>query len=147
MHRSLVAAALLLATGGAWGGDVGVSITIGQPGFYGQINIGNAPPPQVIYSQPMVVQQTAPESVSAPPLYLHVPPGYERHWREHCGEYNACGRRVYFVRHDWYQNVYVPHYQREHEGDHGEHAGWREHGRDHGDHDHDRGRDHDDRDH
>ena len=25
--------------------DVGVSITVGQPGFYGQLDIGNAPPP------------------------------------------------------------------------------------------------------
>ncbi len=80
--------------------------------------------------------QPAPEWASAPPLYLHVPAGYERHWREHCGEYNACGRRVYFVRHDWYQNVYVPRYQREHAGDRREHADWREHSREREERDH-----------
>ena len=147
MHRLVLATVLLLSAGAAWADHIGVSVTLGEPGFYGQINIGNAaPPPQVIYSQPVVVQP-APEYVSAPPLYLHVPEGYERHWRHHCGEYNACGRRVFFVRHDWYQNVYVPHYQREHVGEGREHAEWREHAREHGDHDHDRGRDHEDRDH
>ena len=149
MRRSLLAAALLLSTG-AWGGDLGVSVTIGQPGFYGQINLGNAPPPQLIYSAPMIVQP-APELVSAPPLYLHVPPGYERHWRAHCREYDACGRRVYFVRHDWYQNVYVPRYQHEHERV--EHRDLYKHDRqgsadDHqGDHERDRIHDRDDRGH
>jgi len=147
MRRLVFATALLLSAGAAWADHIGVSVTLGEPGFYGQINIGNAaPPPQVIYSQPVVVQP-APEYVSAPPLYLHVPEGYERHWRHHCAEYNACGRRVFFVRHDWYQNVYVPHYQHEHVVERREHAEWHEHAREHGDHEHDRGRDHEDRDH
>jgi len=147
MRRLVFATALLLSAGAAWADHIGISVTLGEPGFYGQINIGNAaPPPQVIYSQPVVVQP-APEYVSAPPLYLHVPEGYERHWRHHCAEYNACGRRVFFVRHDWYQNVYVPHYQHEHVVERREHAEWREHAREHGDHEHDRGRDHEDRDH
>jgi hypothetical protein len=146
MRRSLLAAALLLSTGAAWGDQIGVSVSIGQPGFYGQINIGSAPPPPVIYSQPTVVQPV-PEYVSAPPLYLHVPPGYERHWREHCGEYNACGRRVFFVSHDWYQNVYAPRYRHEHEHDRVEHRDpherdWRETGDHHGDHGHDRDHEH-----
>jgi hypothetical protein len=147
MRRLVLVTALFLSAGAARADHIGVSLTLGEPGFYGQINIGSAaPPPQVIYSQPVVVQP-APEYVSAPPLYLHVPEGYERHWRRHCGEYNACGRRVFFVRHDWYQNVYVPHYQREHVGEGREHAEWHEHAREHGDHGHDHGRDHEDRDH
>jgi len=147
LRRGLLAATLLIATGAAWADRVAVSVTIGQPGFYGQINLGAAPPPPVIYSQPLVVQ-AAPELVAAPPLYLHVPEGYERHWREHCGEYHACDRRVYFVRHDWYQNVYVPRYQREHGRDRGEHRGWRNEMADrHGDHGRDREHEHDDRDH
>jgi hypothetical protein len=90
--------------------DVGVSISVGQPGFYGQINIGNFPQPQLVYPQPVVIQRV-PEIVSASPIYLHVPPGHEKHWSKHCAEYNACGRPVYFVRHDWYNNEYVPRYQ------------------------------------
>jgi hypothetical protein len=113
----------------AFAADVGVSVTIGQPGFYGQLDIGNAPPPQLIYPQPVVIQRS---TVAVAPVYLHVPPGHEKHWSKHCAAYNACGRPVYFVKDDWYNNEYVPHYQHEH-GDHG-------HGHDH-DHDHDHGHD------
>jgi hypothetical protein len=119
----------------AFASDLSVSITVGQPGFYGQISIGSMPRPATIYSQPVVVVQS-PQYVSAEPIYLHVPPGHEKHWRKHCAEYDACGRPVYFVRDDWYNNEYVPRYKREH-GDHDEH--------DHGHHkDHDHGRDHQD---
>ncbi len=119
---SLLAAALGLGafSGAASAGDVAVSISVGQPGFYGQINIGSVPQAQVVYAQPVVVQP-APEYVAAPPIYLHVPPGHEKHWSKHCAEYHACGRRVFLVRDDWYNNEYVPRYQREHaERGHGE---------------------------
>jgi hypothetical protein len=36
--------------------DAGVSFSVGQPGFYGRIDIGNAPQPEVIYARPIVVQ-------------------------------------------------------------------------------------------
>ena len=49
-------------------GDVGVTISLGEPGFYGKIDIGNFPQPQLIYPQPVVIQR-APEFVSAPPIY------------------------------------------------------------------------------
>jgi hypothetical protein len=92
--------------------DVGVSVSIGQPGFYGQINIGNAPPPVLVYPQPVVIH---PVAVVQPvqPVYLHVPPGHAKNWGKHCAKYNACSRPVYFVKDDWYNNVYVPHYQYE----------------------------------
>jgi hypothetical protein len=120
----------------AFAGDIGVSISVGQPGFYGQIDIGNVPPPQLVYPQPVVIRQ-APEFVSSPPIYLHVPPGHEKHWSKHCAQYNACGRPVYFVRDDWYNNEYVARYQHG-GGDHG-------HGRGH-DKGHDRDDGHGDRD-
>jgi hypothetical protein len=101
----------------AFAGDVAFSLTVGQPGFYGQLDIGSVAPPQVVYAQPVVIQR-APEYVAAAPIYLHVPPGHEKHWSKHCAEYNACGRPVYFVKDDWYNREYVPHYQHEH-GDHG----------------------------
>lgn len=66
------------------------------PGVYGRIDIGNAPPPTVIYAQPLIIQR-APRMVQ-PPLYLHVPPGHARKWSKHCASYNACARPVYFVR-------------------------------------------------
>ena len=110
------AAAVALAAVPAFATDVGVSVSVGQPGFYGRIDIGDVPPPQLIYAQPVVVE---PVAVVGPPLYLHVPPGHAKHWSKHCREYNACGQRVYFVQDNWYNNVYVPSY-REHGGGRGE---------------------------
>jgi hypothetical protein len=89
---------------------------------YGQIDIGGYPNPPVVYPQAVVVAP-APEYAAAPPVYLHVRPGEEKHWREHCGAYHACGRRVYFVKDDWYNGEYA-HHHHEHEHEH-------EHDRDH----------------
>jgi hypothetical protein len=113
MKRLLFAAALSVATVPALAADVGVSISIGQPGFYGQIDIGGYPRPPVIYRQPRVMYQAA---MNRPPIYLHVPPGHARNWRKHCRQYNACGERVYFVQNDWYSREYVPRYQEQHRG-------------------------------
>lgn len=82
--------------------NVGVSIGINQPGMYGQINIGNYPPPRVINQQPIVILQ----SQVREPMYLYVPPGHQKHWEKHCYEYNACGHPVYFVREDWVRERY-----------------------------------------
>ena len=69
-----------------------------SPGVYGRIQIGNAPPPPLIYAQPVVIYP-APVVVQQP-LYLHVPPGHAKKWSKHCASYNACGQPVYFVRVD-----------------------------------------------
>ncbi|PIV87418.1 MAG: hypothetical protein COW48_11710 [Hydrogenophilales bacterium CG17_big_fil_post_rev_8_21_14_2_50_63_12] len=111
MKRLLFAAALAAVTAPAVGADVGVSISIGQPGFYGRIDIGDYPQPQVIYRRPVVIERVP---VARPPIYLHVPPGHAKNWRKHCREYNACGERVYFVRDNWYDREYVPRYQDRH---------------------------------
>jgi hypothetical protein len=94
--------------------DVGVSVSVGQPGFYGRIDIGNFPQPQVIYPQPVIIQRV-PVVVVPQPIYLRVPPGHAKKWRKHCHKYDACNQPVYFVRDDWYNNVYVPRYREEHE--------------------------------
>lgn len=142
--KALVFAAAMLAAP-AFAADVGVSISVGQPGFYGRIDIGNAyPRPVLVYPQAVVVDRVP---AGRPPLYLNVPPGHAKHWSRHCREYNACGERVYFVRNDWYEREYVPHYQREHgprEDRHGMHdEGHREHGQGHDHRDHDGHRDRD----
>jgi hypothetical protein len=93
-----------------------VRVAVGQPGFYGQIDIGGYPNPPVVNPQPVVVAP-APEYANAPPVYLHVRPGHERHWKEHCAEYHACGRPVYFVKDDWYNKEYV-HHHHDHDHDH-----------------------------
>lgn len=145
MKRYLIAAAVaaIAVTMPAFAADVGVSVSVGQPGFYGRLDIGGYPPPQVIYRRPILVER----AVERPPIYLRVPPGHARHWSKHCGEYNACGERVYFVNENWYDREYAPRYQeqhREHRQDrrdeHGDHD--RGHGNDrHHDNGHDNGHD------
>ncbi len=113
MKRFLIAAAIAAATvtTPALAADVGVSVSIGQPGFYGRLDIGGYPQPQVIYRQPIAIQRVP---LSRPPIYLRVPPGHAKHWSKHCREYNACGERVYFVQDNWYNREYVPRYQKQH---------------------------------
>lgn len=93
--------------------DVGVSVTVGQPGFYGRIDIGDFPRPVLVYPEPIIVR---PIGVAYEPIYLHVPPGQAKKWRNYCGQYNACGRPVYFVQDRWYNDVYVPEYRARHGG-------------------------------
>ncbi|MDP2266310.1 MAG: hypothetical protein Q8J70_07145 [Thiobacillus sp.] len=112
MKRLLIAAALTIAAASpALAADVGVSISIGDPGFYGRIDIGDYPQPRLIYREPRVIYREA----AREPIYLHVPPGHAKNWRKHCGKYNACGERVYFVQDSWYNQVYVPRYQERHD--------------------------------
>ena len=80
--------------------DVGVSIGINQPGVYGRVNIGNVPPPALVYAEPVVI---APPRVvvQRQPIYLYVPPAHQRNWRAYCGRYSACNQPVYFVQERW----------------------------------------------
>jgi hypothetical protein len=120
MKLILLAALLVAATGPSNASDVGVSVSIGQPGFYGQLDIGGYPPPQVIYRQPRV-------SYDSPPLYLRVPPGHAKNWSKHCGAYNACNQRVFFVKDSWYNKQYVPRYHERNSGHRDDNEG-RKHG-------------------
>jgi len=119
MKRFIFAAASIatLALAGqtsAQAADVGVSISVGQPGFYGRIDLGNALRPQLVYSQPVVIERGR---SYGEPIYLRVPPGQERNWSRYCRNYGACGQQVYFVRDDWYRTTYVPHYRDYYYGD------------------------------
>ncbi|WP_291993713.1 hypothetical protein [Candidatus Accumulibacter sp. ACC003] len=111
----LFAAALLAITAPALAADLGVSVTVGQPGFYGRVDIGGYPPPRLVYPQPIFVERVPP---GRPPVYLQVAPGHARHWARHCHSYRACGERVYFVNTSWYQRdaaappPRAPHYRR-----------------------------------
>ncbi len=106
---AMVAAALFAAP--LLAADVGLSISIGEPGFYGVIDIGGAPPPRIVYREPVVVVRS---QVVVEPIYLRVRSGHAQHWDQYCGQYNACGRPVYFVEDDWYSDVYAPHYRAHH---------------------------------
>lgn len=115
MKRILLAAALAAVTFTplANAADVGVSVSIGQPGFYGRLDIGDYPQPQVIYQRPIAIQRVP---MNRPPIYLRVPTGHAKHWSKNCHKYNACGERVYFVKDSWYNREYVPRYQERHGG-------------------------------
>lgn len=108
MKRLFFAASMFAACTSVYAIDVGVSINIGQPDYYGQIEMGGYPQPRILYAQPVIVEHV---QVRRPPIYLRVPPGHARNWKKHCHEYNACGERVYFVKDSWYSREYVPRYQ------------------------------------
>jgi hypothetical protein len=79
-----------------------------KPGVYGRVEIGNRPPPVLVYPQPVVIVR---EARPVQPLYLHVPPGHAKKWDKHCHKYNACNRPVYFVK----SREYDPDYRHDHE--------------------------------
>jgi hypothetical protein len=118
--------AMTLLAGAAQATDVGVSVQIGQPGFYGRIDIGNVAPPPVVLAQPVWVQR---RPVHVEPVYMRIPPGHQKHWEKHCAKYNACGVPVYFVREDWYQERYSGRGNDNDQGDQG-----KGHGKGHGKH-------------
>jgi hypothetical protein len=160
--KSIIIGAVLCAAAFPALAQSNVSISVGQPGFFGQVNIGDFAPQPVLYAPQPVIVRPMPE-YAAEPIYLRVPPGHRQHWARFCGRYNACGRPVLFVRDEWYTNTYVPRYHehfhggyrpemtrvverveyRDHDRGHerGYDGGWdRGHERDHGDReDHGRG--------
>jgi len=103
----LFSIALALGCGTALAADVGVSVSISEPGFYGRIDVGRVPQPAVIYPRPIIIEQQ-PVTVVRQPIYLRVPPGHEKHWDKNCHKYGACGQPVYFVQDTWYRDVYAP---------------------------------------
>ncbi len=76
--------------------NVGVSVSVNQPGFYGRVDIGEQPP-VLIYPQPVIIQQS-PYGARQRPIYMRVPPGHSQNWARYCAHYGACGQPVYFVR-------------------------------------------------
>ena len=131
MKRFLFAAALVATATPALAADVGVSVNIGQPGFYGRIDIVNYPPPVLVYPQPVIIQP-APVYVEPEPVYLYVPSYQQRNWRRYCRNYNACGQPVYFVQQGWYQRQYVPRYRHDHDDNRDDdHHSEHHHGDDH----------------
>jgi hypothetical protein len=152
MKNTLLAAAALIATAAgtssAFAADVGVSISVNQPGLYGRIDINQPPPPPValVYAQPVVIEPS-PVAVVRRPIYLHVPAGYERNWGRYCAQYAACGQPVYFVQDHYYREHYYRPPVVVHERPvviHEEHGHGHAYGHDKDKHDHDHDHDHDD---
>ena len=109
MKQPLVA--LMLAAAAALpavAADVGVSISVSEPGLYGRIDIGRFPQPQVVVAQPVIVQRPTVVVAQPQPVYLWVPPGHRKNWSKHCHEYSACAAPVYFVQDGWYDQHVMP---------------------------------------
>ena len=109
MKQPLVA--LMLAAAAAMpavAADVGVSISVSEPGLYGRIDIGRFPQPQVVVAQPVIVQRPTVVVAQPRPVYLWVPPGHRKNWSKHCQEYSACAAPVYFVQDGWYDQLVMP---------------------------------------
>lgn len=125
---TLATAALACFSAPGQAADVGVSISISQPGVYGRIDIGRFPNPVLVVQQPVIIAPHPPPPPGRPivvappqPVYLWVPPGHQKNWRKHCHRYGACGTPVYFVDDGWYR-------QHVHKGPGREHPG-RGHGK------------------
>ena len=115
-RSALLVATLAIASSAALAQtSVGVSIGINQPGVYGRVDIGNAPPP-VVYAQPVIAMPVPVHVRPEPPLYLYVPPGHQKNWRKHCARYEACGRQVYFVQERWVRERYEDSRRHDHGG-------------------------------
>jgi len=116
MNRLLFAVVLTALATPALAADVGVSVSIGQPGYYGRLDIDGYSQPKMIYQRPRFMYRSA---MHRQPIYMHVPPGHARNWRKHCRAYNACAERVYFVQSNWYKNEFAPRYRQRHHDEQG----------------------------
>ncbi|MBC7456487.1 MAG: hypothetical protein H7335_22840 [Massilia sp.] len=113
--KSLMIATIIFAAAGAAApamAQTSVSISVGQPNFYGRIDLGGYAPPPVYVAQPVIIERQV--RYVDPPIYLRVPEGHRKHWRKHCRAYNACGQQVFFVQDGWYNNTYAPRYREQH---------------------------------
>lgn len=132
---ALLPAALLLAPA-AQAADVGISLSVMQPGVYGRIDIGPQYRPEVVYAEPVWIERPRQVYRAPAPIYLYAPPHHVRDWRRYCAGYGACGQPVLFIQDRWVRDW---HEQRGWEHSHGHGRG---HDKGHG-HGHGRGHDRD----
>ena len=116
LQHCLIPAFVLCLVAGASAprAEVGLTVQFSEPGVYGRVDVARYPQPQVIVATPVIAlpPATAP-ALPGEPIYLWVPPEHRVHWKEHCNEYRACGRPVYFVDHGWYQQHVLAQHQGE----------------------------------
>lgn len=105
---ALPVAALLISVSSPVHAQPYVNVTVGgaiSPGVFGEIAIGNNPPPPVINPRSIIV---GPPIVGVAPRYLYVPLEHQRDWARHCSYYRACGHPVHFVefeeRNRWWEH-------------------------------------------
>ncbi|HUP97405.1 MAG TPA: hypothetical protein VM073_05665 [Usitatibacter sp.] len=98
LNAAIATTVLAAVCGAAAAADVNIQVILPgdlRPGLYGRVDFGSAPPPPLVYTEPILVKKV---KAPPPPLYLHVPPGHAKNWSKHCARYDACGQPVYFVK-------------------------------------------------
>jgi hypothetical protein len=98
----LAALAILAAPAVAQDKSPHRNITAGgplRPGVYGRIEVRGQSAPPVVYTQAVVADTSKPRP-QVDPVYLYVPPGQIRRWKQHCDKWSACSEPVMFVRMD-----------------------------------------------
>jgi hypothetical protein len=78
-----------------------------ESGLYGRLDLDGLTTPQVINAKPVLVDSSS-RRASTQAIYVHIPPGDEKHWRARCRIYDACDVPVHFVTESWFVNVYLP---------------------------------------
>lgn len=117
----------LMAAPAARAADVGISLSVVQPGVYGRIDIGPQYRPDVVYAEPVWIERPRHVYRAPAPIYLYAPPHHVRDWGRYCSSYRACGQPVYFIEDRWVRDWH-------------DRRGWEHHhGYEHG-HGHDRDR-------
>ena len=76
MGLALATSTALLAGAAQAATNVGVSVSVNQPGFYGRVDIGDTQP-VLVYPQPVIIRQQ-PYGMQQRPIYLRVPPGHSK---------------------------------------------------------------------
>lgn len=132
MKRWLAILLLAVVAVPATAADVGVSITIGEPGFYGRLELGDTLRPHLIHTHPIIIYDRG--YGHRAPIYLRVPLSHRSNWRHYCHYYDACYDRVFFVHDSWYYNDYTPWYHKHYKHKHKHHDHDRYYFRDSDDH-------------
>ena len=89
--------ALMALAPQAQGADIGISLSVVQPGVYGRIDIGPQYRPDVVYAEPVWIQRPRRVHRAPAPIYLYAPSHHVRDWGRYCGGYGACGQPVLFI--------------------------------------------------
>ena len=88
-------------------------VYLGDTGYYGPIPEYDGTRADLWNTTPIVAVGIAAAALGAA-IYLNVPDRHRGNWRNYCHLYNACYKRVHFVRNDWYDRHYAPRYRSRH---------------------------------
>jgi hypothetical protein len=101
LSLSILIAAMSVAAAAA------AAVSDSDAGIYGQLDLAKFPKPKLTNSKPVIIEAIENKAASKP-VYIHIAPGQEQHWRTLCKTYAACAAPVYFVTENWFLNVYLP---------------------------------------